>query len=131
MKKFLLILTAMIFTCSIAYGTTWKAGENFKKVLEKYDGSASYIDVSSISKTGDLVTFDMVINYINNKENVDYSEQTLIYNCATREWKMLRLIDYLNNGTVHRTPEGFLAKLPFQKASTSQDVQAYFNFVCK
>ena len=131
MKKFLLVLTALIFTCSIAYGATKQFGDNFKKVLEKYDGSTSYIDTTTISQTDDIVTFDMIIDYVNNKENVDYSEQTLVYNCATREWKLLRLIDHLNNGTVHRTPEGFLAKLPFQKASTSQDVQAYFNYVCK
>ena len=70
MKKFLLVLTALIFTCSIAYGATKQFGDNFKKVLEKYDGSTSYIDTTTISQTDDIVTFDMIIDYVNNKENV-------------------------------------------------------------
>ncbi|MEJ2689975.1 MAG: hypothetical protein P8130_08490, partial [Deltaproteobacteria bacterium] len=112
---------------------------NLRKLRDMGPQGISYIDESSIRNEKDTAFFDLYVFYPHQtkdaekdkKSNIWKEVQTYEFKCRTGNWKIIRLVDFPQNGKIMKYLESFLLSQPYQKNIPNSESNMYYNIVCK
>jgi len=92
-------------------------------------GASTYLLQNSIQKQGSVVFFELMVKDPN-KKDVQFTRQTYRFNCATGDWRIIKMYDSLSSGKQDEIPSQFLKQLPDQKNIPNSESDAYYKRVC-
>jgi len=84
-------LSSILFSLLLC---TQALAESWVKISESKGGDEYFYDQYSISRTGSLISFTLVINYQNPKSNIFSDRSDTVIDCMKDQSKTLNLISY-------------------------------------